>query len=606
MSERAAGVPASYPLRAAQIWTVSDLCWGVIFLAPVLAAYLVSLPQGIGWWDSGELFACAKTLSVAHRPGFPLYVLCGRLAYGWAADGRWLANATSTLATAAGLLCFWRGLCLLAGNGRFTRLWVAFGGWLLAFSPLVWRQAIRTEVYAPALACLGAAFLLAAASQRAPDPRTAARRYLAAIYLLVLSASLHSALAAAVGIGIVGLLVCGDFRPSLRQWGWACFASLVGLSVHLFVPLRAHLAAYVWGEPGSLGGFFAYLTASDAHGIIVQEAGGTLARAGELALIAVSRTHWLLTVLGGLGVLLGAVLGGRLGRQPMVLLAATLAVAATVVSFVIPDNADLWAYLIPMLWALWWGWSRLSPSHALAARVTAQGRPWAGAALLAVVAVVVLFSLRAGWQTVRVAKSDLADTWGKLLLTGTRAGDLVVIQDANTEFLLRGLAHSDPDWPAVTVLNTSLAEAPWYRQWWHSHNGTNTAGIAAQGWTRQLAAAWRADGGRVFVDFGAPGWLPTELVPEGWLGQWSELGGERAPPEEDVPRADSPAELGDPDWVRTMVWYYYRLGTYYRARGHASLAVEAWEEGLRWAPGEYALAAARAELASVVSQPTGS
>jgi len=211
---------------------------------------------------------------------------------------------------------------------------------------------------------------------------------------------------------------------------------------------------------------------------------------------------------------------------------------------------------------------------------------------------------------VQAAALDLSDAWGTALVSGTSTGDLVVIQDANTEFLLRGLAHSLSEWPGPTILNSALAEADWYRSWWQKRQGVTPAEGPTELWTRRIAGDWKARGGRVFVDFGTPGWLPGELVPAGWLGEWSSPPSGARPATLEVPRLQVTGGNNDPDWVRTVVWYYYRLGSYYRARGFATAAIRAWDEGLQWAPAEEALLTARAELVvaeagSAVTAPEG-
>lgn len=598
MSASDAGVVASYPLRTARIWTRAEVLWGALLALPALALYFITLSGGVGWWDSGELLACAKTLSVAHRPGFPLYVLCGRVTFGFLADPRWLANTASALAATAALVFLWRGLCLLAGGGALSKFWIAAGGLFVATSPLFWRQAIRTEVYAPAYACLGLAFLLAAAAQRAPDPRSAVRRFLSSVYLLALATCLHSALAAPLWIVVLSLFLWGDFRPSVSQWLWAAALLVAGLSVYAYVPVRATLAPYVWGEPDTWGGFVAYFTASDSYGVISQEAGGTLVRAGELADVLASQSHWLFVSLGLCGLAYGALVGKRFGRQPLVLFSAGLFVAATVVSYVIADNADLQAYLVPLLFALWWGWSRLDVGAAVEWRVPVHRHSLVYAVLLVALVPCLLLSGDAGRCAVKAASLDLSDRWGEALLSGARSGDLVVIQDANTEFLLRGLAHSQEQWPEVTLLNSAFADAPWYRARWQRQHAPGVAGTHEL-WMRQMADAWRQSGRRVLVDFGTPGWLPAELVPAGWLGEWRVMDSASKGLPEEVPRLQAEGGQDDPDWVRTVVWYYYRLGSYYRLRGYPVAAARAWDAGLEWAPGEEALREARAELALV-------
>lgn len=576
----------SYPVRQAKIWRRRDLWGGLLFSLPPAIAYFWTLQRGVGWWDSGELIAAAKTLSIAHRPGFPLYILGGHMCFGWLSDPRWTANALSAVCAVAALLFIWRAFQFIARPNRLSALWIGAGGWLVASAPLYWRQAIRAEVYAPAFAVLALAFLLAVAAQHAPDPRAATRRFLAAAYLAGLAFCLHSALAVSVWPVLALLFVTANFRPSLRQWLGAASALLLGLSVYLYVPLRAPHAPYVWGDPSTFRGFIAYLTASDSFGAIASGAGGTLLRIGELVRVVWENVNGLLFTVGAVGLLIGLFSKRAANRLPWVLALTSLAISATVVSHVIDDNFDLQAYLFPLLWVVWWGWTKLDPLAVLEDdRVGSSGRRIGTAVIISALVLTNITAGAKGKSEVEPASLGMADVWGRVLLSSAKPGDLIVVQDANTDFLLRGIMASLPQMHEITVLNTALAPAPWYRQWWTKrHLADEAPGIDSNAptWSRDIARWWRENRGRVHVDYGTPGWTAAEIAPAGWLGRWTEPSlGPGHLPVLDVPRA-----VRDPDWVRTAVLYYYRLGTYYADRGQYSRASASWSEGLRWAPSE--------------------
>ena len=590
---------ARYPLRNRRIWTPRERWLGLMFAGPLLLAYLITLPGGVGWWDSGELIGGASTLSVVHRPGFPLYVLGGHVVFGWLSDPRLLANAMSAVCAAFALLFIWRALHMLLGNGLWTALWVAVGGWFVGFAPLFWRQALRAEVYAPVFCVLGAAFLLAVAAQRAPDPRAAIRRFLGTAFLAGLAFCLHSAVAVAAWPVFIMIFLLGDFRPSVRQWLWSTAFLVAGLTVYLYVPLRAPYAPYVWGDPTTWDGFWTYLSASDSFGVIAAEAGGTLDRAAWLLDVVFENSSALLIALGLGGLLVGAAAKRQLGRAPLLLLVCGTAVAATVVSSQIADNFDTQAYLFPLLWALWWGFALLDPLERLA-RLGAL-RKWGHAAAAAAAGVCVPLVVWAGihgGQVVEPFELELADRWGEELLSGSDDGDLIVLQDANTDFLLRGILASSADAPRVTVLNAAFAGAPWYRSWFMQRligDGAPTLS-GGPGWSREVAAWWREHRGRVLVDVGTPGWIPSELLLTGYLCRWVQPSVTNVNSHHSIPRMNTPLSRSDPDWVRTQVWYYYRLGLFYRDRGEISLAASAWDEALSWSPNEPELLEARNSL----------
>ena len=55
--------------------------WAAVAVGAVaLVAYLATLQRTVPGGDSGELIAAAVTGGVAHPPGYPLFLLLGRLA----------------------------------------------------------------------------------------------------------------------------------------------------------------------------------------------------------------------------------------------------------------------------------------------------------------------------------------------------------------------------------------------------------------------------------------------------------------------------------------------------------------------------------------------
>jgi hypothetical protein len=587
---------STYPLRRQSMWHLRDGFWDVLLALPLFLAYLTSLQEGVGWWDSGELVAAIKQLTVAHRPGFPLYVVVGHVLAGWAGDPRFVGNLISAASGALAMLFIWRAFRLQAGGGARTAIWILAGGWLVGFSPLFWRQAVRAEVYTPAYLAIALALLLTVSAQRAPDPRFAFRRFLGAAYCAGLAFCTHTALALAAWPALIYLFVRGDFRPSLRQWAFAAAACTAGLSVYLYVPLRAAHAPYVWGDPSTLPGLWQFLTASDSFGIIAGEAGGTPARL--LALLGVLRDHTpaLLVIVGGAGIIFGAFQPRARDRAPLWLACAGGLIAATVVSTVIPDNLDLQAYLFPLLLAAWWGWNILDPSRWSHAVDLSPARARLATAVTAVVLIgAATLAFREGRAATAQFRLGTADRWATSLLTNAQDGELLVLQDANTDFMLRGLMASDSALPAVAVLNTSLAPAAWYRRWWTArYLGAAAPQFAGdRDWPRAVATWWRERGGDVHVDYGCDGWTNDELAADGWLARWDSSAREA----NDVPKFTVVGAEADPDWVRTAVWFYYRLGQHYLGRGSVLAAARSWDEGLRWSPGEPALEGLRAELA---------
>ncbi len=120
--------------------------------AVALVVYLTTLAPGLTWanaaLDGGEVITASMTLGIPHPPGYPTYVLLGKL-FSFLPLGtiayRYNLFSAVCAAGAVGLLA------LAAGSLHPTRVSApaaASAALLFAFTPLVWGQAIVAEVYA--------------------------------------------------------------------------------------------------------------------------------------------------------------------------------------------------------------------------------------------------------------------------------------------------------------------------------------------------------------------------------------------------------------------------------------------------------------------------
>lgn len=144
--------PSVRPGPAVDPLLIMVACGGSLLL------YLGSLAPGITWAhqgaDSGELIAAAVVGGVPHPPGYPLYTVLLR---GWlalvgiaapASDMAWRGNLLSALLAALSVgVTAVTVSALLDGNPR-RRLWALAAAAAWAVSPLLWSQALITEVYA--------------------------------------------------------------------------------------------------------------------------------------------------------------------------------------------------------------------------------------------------------------------------------------------------------------------------------------------------------------------------------------------------------------------------------------------------------------------------
>ncbi|MGD8807895.1 MAG: DUF2723 domain-containing protein [Chloroflexota bacterium] len=215
-----------------------------------LALFVGTLSQDITWrnssGDGGELITASMTLGIAHPPGYPLYIIIGRL-FGLLPFGTVAARYAflSALAGAAAIGLAVR--CMLIdrpNDGRKTSL-AAPLGLALAVTPLVWGQAIVAEVYALFLFSV-ALFIWAVLAKRSP--------------LLV---GLTFGLAVAAHLTGLILLPLALWKTARSGLGRLTFGALIGLLPFLLLPaLAAGSSPLVWGDPDSLGGWWWLVSAS--------------------------------------------------------------------------------------------------------------------------------------------------------------------------------------------------------------------------------------------------------------------------------------------------------------------------------------------------------
>ena len=218
----------------------STLYAPLITFSIALFVYLLTMPSGLTFAhhgaDGGELIAAAVTLGVPHPPGYPTYILVGKLIsllpVGSVAYRFNLLSALCMAATAAIIT-----LVAMRSSRRLAGMTV---GLLFAFAPLVWSQAIITEVYA-----LNALLLALTLWQLAPEEPNPT------IVGLLLGLSMTTHLTSALMLP----LVLWRFRP--KKWPLITLGLLLGLTPFLLLPLfAAGTSPIVWGDVSTVSGWW--------------------------------------------------------------------------------------------------------------------------------------------------------------------------------------------------------------------------------------------------------------------------------------------------------------------------------------------------------------
>ncbi|MGE5177872.1 MAG: protein O-mannosyl-transferase family, partial [Bacteroidota bacterium] len=329
---------------------------GLIAAACAAVLYAATLARSVGAGDSGELILAARTLGIAHPPGYALWLLLARLAAAVPAGSLALrVGSISALSTAAAVGLFW----VLARRAGLRTAAAATGTALFATASIVWSGAVEAEVYGLALLAFLAVSLLAL---RARSARGTARDEALFFVAAGLSTVAHQtllfpaaawsawvlarprgahAMPGALGRGPVGARL-------LRGIGWAA----LGASISLVLPIRWSAGpAFAWADVRGISGLAGYLLRKPYGGLeqnpfrldrAVDEAAG-------MAGVVVRSLGWLGAALAAAGLALSPrSRRSRRATAPMLVAALTIPAALMALIAFTPDAEHL-AQIAPFL-----------------------------------------------------------------------------------------------------------------------------------------------------------------------------------------------------------------------------------------------------------------
>jgi len=214
-----------------------------------LFVYIITMPDGLTrahyGADSGELIAAAVTLGVPHPPGYPTYVVLGKL-FSFLPIGstatRFNLFSAITISATSSLIT----LIHLQSDPR--KRWVnVLPALIFAFTAVIWSQAIIAEVYG--LNLLTVALFLWAVHKKRP--------FLIGIFL-GLSITTHLTSLFLLPLALISI------QPS--QWRPFIGGLLIGLSPLLLLPLLAQGdSPVVWGDPTTFRGWIWLISGEIYH-----------------------------------------------------------------------------------------------------------------------------------------------------------------------------------------------------------------------------------------------------------------------------------------------------------------------------------------------------
>ncbi len=475
-----------------------------------LALYARTLAPGLTWAhhgaDGGDLLAAALTGGVPHPTGYPTYQLlllaASKLYPGEPARaGNWLSALAA--ACAVGLLADLAQRVLAESwphaPGQAAIALTAALTW--AASPLLWSQAVITEVYTlHMLAVLLVLWLLWRWREAAQAGRPAGRWLSAAGLALGLGSGNHLSLALLLPAAAAWLwgnrrqLRHPGQKTAFGVWLAPAAALALGLSVYAYLPLAAARDGPVnWGDASTLAGFWWVISgrpyAELFSGLAPMAFLARVAAWGQMALSQLGGGPWgLLIALAGLW--------WTDRRQPIWWRTTGLVALAYTATSLVYRTADSYVYLLPVwaMAALWLaaglGWINALVDKELPGWIGGFGRPgnrcrkpaeasspeqttnlkarrgplrlaWfvTAAALILLPGAAVLHS----WQANDLSRDRAARDFVAATLAAAEPSAVILVATDRPTFALWYAVYGLGQRPDVVPLNVNLYNFDWYR-----------------------------------------------------------------------------------------------------------------------------------------------
>lgn len=586
----------------------------IVFIVSLLL-YVATMCRTVFWWDTGELAANAYVMGIPHRPGFPLYVLLGRVfSLSPFGDIFYRVNFLSAVSASAAL-----GILAYVWHGLFSHLWRTSRWWetvmpiAVAITAIggtytLWMQAGRAEVYAPTL--LAFAILIAlcyGADESVRRGRGDLGRWLiAAAFIAGLGSGLHNATFVSVlpAVGLFFLTLTRRRHLGFGPWAVAGLLFLIGLSVYLYLPVRAAL------NPPLNWGWTATERAPQWGGVVGVDALDEVISTSPIVFfrnfksclqLLLSEVQWGIVVLMAAGLIGLWQKARRWMPLPLLVIAGNIAVTSVLVSDFSDTNPDIHGYLLPSLAMLGFlvaagiatiivvfGFLPLRmPTRALRFAV--------GTAALGTLGMIGIAPLIINEPYCNLVGHRLAYDYGTEATADLAPNATVFVSNANIDFVLRGLQYCDKWRPDVRVINRDLMPSAWYREWvfatFPDLGATpipfDSTRLHLDQWAVQLSKA----GAPVYWEFTETSMrLVYHLIPAGHLFLVSPdsvpaIDAAMIRKQEDFERRsrffNATKEIRrDFDAQRVYVSNLYRAGIFYDTRGHYDRARELFQRAL--------------------------
>jgi hypothetical protein len=585
-----------------------------------LAIYIKTLCPTVYWWDSGEFIANIAILGIPHRPGFPVYMLLGKV-FCWLPLGSFAfrINLMSALFASLSLGIFFKifvrltNLLLPQKAKRETMVWFSslLFVLILGFTYSFWIQAVRAEVYSLNLLFFS---LLLFITVEYLQKRESKHLYLF-FFIFGLGLGNHHlsllstlpallfliffAFRANVTESPSSVISNPSFVNELRKLPLYLVFLLLGLSIYLYLSVRSlSHPVLAWGETKSIsssaGSVFAVDTLKHLNFDFLSNGMTTLSHIFGLLLDQLTLPCFALS-------LVGFFLLYRHGRKTLVFLLLLVLGNCAVVLFMTTDfiatNPDLHGYLLFSVFAF-------AFSGGLAVFLILNGIAHSSFAFRRIIILsFVLFSVYPLFK--HYSESDLssdrmAADYGKSAIADLDSNSVLFADNVNLNFVLRELQYAEGMRTDVTVIDRGLLGFDWYIKQKRAEQKDLFSDIP-DNWRGEkifyrLLSTCLDLNRQVYMEFTErDSGLVNRLTPAGYVFKVSPTRIDSLADEamrlQKRWDASGPFDLGSKifqkDWdaQRVFALSFYRLGLFYEWKGMFSLALDQFNKVREVDPG---------------------
>lgn len=419
----------------------------VFLIATLMWVYGSTLAPGLTWShngaDGGDLITATATGGVPHPSGYPLYLLLAgffqRLPLGPLAFRTNLLSALC-MTGAAELLYLLVERFFSNANRQVNALAGLASAFSFGLAPLVWSQAVITEVYA--LHALFVVLILFLCSGLVTELSETKLDYITGLVCSL-----------AIGNHLTSVFLLPLVLFWKRDWKtlWRRIALIaLGLSSYLILPLRAVNHAPVnWGDASTWSGFLWLVS-----GRLYQDELFTLAGLWPRTQTSATLLLEQFGVVGLFLALIGMVAFSPEKRLQWNLLWVTIVFSAFSIFY---GTRDSQVYLLPafLCFAIWIG---IALGRLM--NILPRGQFW----LASLFAAWLVFSAIQTWPHVDLSRDTQAEQFGESILAQTPQDAILFAKGDEAVFTLWYFHYALGERPDVVVIATDLLHFDWYQE----------------------------------------------------------------------------------------------------------------------------------------------